>query len=439
LLTAFKNKLKFKFTREQKKAINEIFSDMRKTYPMNRILVGDVGSGKTVVALSAVLLAVENGYQAMIIAPTEILAEQHYINIVSILSGVDVKTILITSSTLKNKIKREKMLLGFESDDIKIAVGTLSLVESRIKFKNLSLIVIDEQHRFGVMQKFAALVKAQSPDVLMMSATPIPRTLSMTAYGEMNITAIKELPPGRIPVKTYSLDEQSAYKNTIEELKKGNQAYVVYPIADESDKLALKSAVQESERLSRTWFKDFKVGLLYGKMKLLEKSEIMHKFKNKEFDVLISTSIVEIGINVPNATVMIVQHADRFGLSELHQLRGRIGRSSKQSYAYLINTSKSEKALKRLSIITSMNNGFKIAEEDLKMRGPGELIGTAQCGFIKFKAGDFAKDADIIKFAKNFASKIIEDDPHLSKNENAVLKKLICKRFSDKIRFIDVG
>ncbi|OEG70718.1 hypothetical protein ATZ36_17245 [Candidatus Endomicrobiellum trichonymphae] len=439
LLTAFKNNLEFEFTKDQKKAINDIFSDMQSPYPMNRMLMGDVGCGKTVVALSAVLLAVESGYQAMIVAPTEILAEQHYLTVLNMLAGFSVKTVLATSSTLKKSSEREEMSAGFENGDIKIAIGTHSLIEDKIKFKNLSLIIVDEQQKFGVMQKFSAVGKARSPDVLMMTATPVPRSLALTVYGKMDITSIKQLPPGRTPVKTYFLDEQSAYTNTIWELKNRNQAYIVYPIIDESDKLALKSAVQESEKLSRTWFRDFKVGLLHGRMNPSEKNKIMREFKNKEFDVLISTTVVGVGIDIPDATVMIIQHAERFGLSDLHQLRGRIGRGSKQSYAYLIGDLKNETARKRFSVMTSTNDGFKIAGEDLKMRGPGELMGTLQHGFPKFKAGDLIKDVDIIEFTKSLADKIAEDDPCLSKSENAVLKRLMCRHFSDKIKLINIG
>jgi ATP-dependent DNA helicase RecG len=441
LLTAFKNNLEFEFTKDQKKAINDVFSDMQSPYPMNRMIIGDVGCGKTVVALSAVLLAVESGYQAMIVVPTEILAGQHYLTVLNMLAGLNVRTALATSFTLKKSSEREKMSAGFENGDIKIAIGTHSLIGDKIKFKNLSLIIVDEQQKFGVMQKLSATDKARSPDILMMTATPIPRSLALTLYGEMDITAIKQLPPGRTPVKTYFLDEQSAYINTIEELKNRNQAYIVYPIIDESDKNALKAAAQESEKLSQTWFRNFKVGLLHGRMKLSEKNKIMREFKNKEFDVLISTTVVGVGIDVPDATVMIIQHAERFGLSDLHQLRGRIGRGSKQSYAYIIGDLKNETARKRLSVMTSTNDGFKIAEEDLKMRGPGELMGILQHGFPKFKAGDLVKDADIIEFTKSLAAKISEEDPCFSKGENAVLKRLIYRHFSgtDKIKFINIG
>jgi ATP-dependent DNA helicase RecG len=439
LLPIFKDNLKFEFTKDQKRAITDIFSDMQSSYPMNRMLMGDVGSGKTVVALSAVLLAVENGYQTMIIVPTEILAEQHYLTISNVLSKLDVKKVLVTASTLKKKSERDNILSGLKNGEIKIAVGTHSLLEERIKFNNLALIVVDEQHRFGVMQKFTALNKAETPDILMMTATPIPRALAMTVYGEMNVSKITELPPGRIPVKTLLASQNCAYKNTIVELKNGNQAYIVYPLVDESDKLALKSAIQESKKLSQTWFKDFKVGLLHGQMKLSKKNEVMQKFKNKEYNVLVSTTVIEVGIDVPDATVMIIQHAERFGLSALHQLRGRVGRGSKQSYVYLIGNSNSESARKRLSIMESTNNGFEIAEEDLKIRGPGELMGTVQHGFPEFKAGNLVRDTDIIGFAKICADKIIKDDPALSKANNNVLKTLINKYFSNKTKLINVG
>lgn len=439
LLTPFRNQLKFEFTKAQKKAINEIFADMQRQDPMNRMLMGDVGSGKTVVALSAVLLAVENGYQSMIVAPTEILAEQHYLTISNMLEGLGVKSILATSSTLKKKSAREEILSEIENGEIKIAIGTHSLIEDRIKFKNLAFIVVDEQHRFGVMQKFAALDKADNPDILMMTATPIPRALAMTVYGEMDMTVIDELPPGRIPVKTQHLSEYMAYNLTIKELSSGGQAYIVYPLIDESDKIELKSAKGAAEELSKSVFKDFKVGLLHGKMKPDEKNSIMKSFKNKEFDVLIATTVIEVGIDVPNANVMIIQHADRFGLSALHQLRGRVGRGKKQSYCFLLGSSKGDMAKRRLKIMTATNNGFEIAEEDLKMRGPGEFMGTVQHGFPEFKAGDLIKDTDIIEFAKKSAVELVESDPKLLKPENFTLKKLIKQRFAEKIKLINVA
>jgi ATP-dependent DNA helicase RecG len=439
LLSDFKNNLNFDFTKDQKKAINNIFTDMQSTKRMNRMLMGEVGSGKTIVALSAILLAVENAYQTMIIAPTEILAEQHYLTISNILEKLNVKTALATSSTLKNKKEKELLLENLKNGQIQIVIGTHALIEDKIKFKNLSLIVVDEQHRFGVMQKFQALYKAQTPDVLMMTATPIPRALAMTIYGEIDITTIKHMPMGRIPVKTYLADEATAYSNTIKELKEGNQAYIVYPLIEESEKLMLKSAIKDFEKLSKGYFKDFKVGLLHGKMKPQEKNLVMQKFKDKEFDVLVSTTVIEVGIDVPNATVIIIQHAERFGLSALHQLRGRVGRNSKQSYAYLISSSNSENINKRLSIMTTTNDGFQVAQEDLKMRGPGELMGTIQHGFPTFKAADLTKDADIIELSKDIASSILKEDPQLLKQENLQLKNLINKHFPDKTKFINIG
>jgi ATP-dependent DNA helicase RecG len=439
LLSAFKNNLNFEFTKDQKKAINDIFFDMQSQKTMNRMLMGDVGSGKTIVALAAILLAIENGYQTMIIAPTEVLAEQHYITIFNILKGLDITIALLTSSLLKKQKEREYLLEGLNNGQIQLAIGTHSLIEDRIKFKNLSLIVIDEQHRFGVRQKFAALYKANSPDVLMMTATPIPRALAMTVYGEIDITTIKHLPNGRIPVKTFLSTEVEAYANTIKELKKGNQAYIVYPIIEESDKLALRSAIQDFEKLSKGYFKAFKIALLHGKMKPQEKNLIMKKFKSKEFDVLVSTTVIEVGIDVPDSTVIVIHNAERFGLSALHQLRGRVGRSEKQSYAYLISSSNSQNANERLSIMTSTNDGFQIAQKDLEMRGPGELMGTIQHGFPTFKAANLVTDADIIEISKDIAKNILKDDPHLLNPKNLLLKNLITKHFSSKTKFITVA
>jgi len=439
LLTPFKNKLNFEFTHAQKKAINEIFKDLRQSEPANRMIMGDVGSGKTVVALSAALLAVENGYQVMIAAPTEILAEQHYLTVSNMLEGLGVNIVLVSSSSLKKKSQRDNILTAISEGDSDIIIGTHALIEDRVQFKNLSLIIIDEQHRFGVMQKGRALSKAAAADILMMTATPIPRGLAMTVYGEIDMTVIDELPPGRIPIKTYVVSEGTAYSNAVKELKNGGQVYIVYPLIDESDKVELKSAVVEAEKLSKSVFKDFKTAVLHGKMPPAEKNDVMRRFKNKEFDILISTTVIEVGIDVPNATVMLIQHADRFGLSTLHQLRGRIGRGNKQSYCYLIGSVKGKNSRRRLSIMSQTNDGFKIAEEDLAMRGPGEFMGTAQHGFPEFKAGDIIKDADIIERSKQRAKELVETDPNLEKPENQTLKKLINKTFSAKLKLTNIA
>lgn len=439
LLTPFKNILPFDFTKAQKKAINEIFSDMMSNKMMSRMLMGDVGSGKTIVALSSILLAIENGYQTAIIVPTEILAEQHFLTFTNILQNLNVKTELVTSSTLKIKKQRERILTEIAEGKTNIIIGTHSIMEDRVKFKNISLIVIDEQHRFGVMQKVAALSKGLMPDVLMMTATPIPRGLAMTVYGEMDISVIDELPPNRTPVETFCISENLAYKNAIKEISEGGQVYIVFPLVDESDKIELKSAVQEAETLSKTVFKNIKVALLHGKMKPGQKNEIMTSFKNKEFDILISTTVIEVGIDVPNATIIIIQHADRYGLATLHQLRGRVGRGNKKSFCFLISDSKSKTSRQRLEIMTKTTDGFKIASEDLKMRGPGEFTGIKQHGFPEFKAGDIIKDIPLIENARNTAAEIIDEDPDLSLSKNAQIRNLLNNKYLDIFKITQVG
>ena len=439
LLSKFKQNLLFDFTKAQKKAINEIFNDMLSPKIMNRMLMGDVGSGKTVVALSAILLAIENGYQAAIIAPTEILAEQHFLTFGNLLKNLDIKIDLVTSSVLKKTKQKEEILNSIATGKTNIIVGTHSVMEDRVKFKNISLVVIDEQHRFGVMQKVSALAKGATPDVLMMTATPIPRGLAMTIYGEMDISIIDQLPPGRIPIETTYVTEHEAYKIVLNEIKKKNQAYIVYPLVDESDKMELKSATAEAEKLSKTVFKDFKVGLLHGKMKPKEKNEVMTNFKNKIFDILISTTVIEVGIDIPDATVMVIEHADRFGLATLHQLRGRVGRSKKQSYCVLVSDAKSKKAKQRLFIMTQTNDGFKIASQDLDMRGPGDFVGTKQHGFPEFKAGNIIKDLKIIEQAKQKASLLIAKDPELKSPDNKKVKNFINDNYLNISKIIQVG
>ena len=439
LLTPFKNRLKFDFTKAQKKAINEIFNDMTGKKAMNRMLMGDVGSGKTVVALSAILLAVENGYQTAIIAPTELLAEQHYLTFKNMLEGLNVNIELVTSSSLKSKKKQKEILPQIENGITNIIVGTHSVMQDRINFKNLSLVIIDEQHRFGVLQKATALAKGNNPDVLMMTATPIPRGLAMTIYGEMSVSVIDELPPNRTPIETYCLSENIAYMNAKEEIEKGNQIYIVYPLVDESDKSELKSATQEAQKLAKTIFQNNRVALLHGKMNPKEKNEVMMKFKNKEYDILIATTVIEVGIDVPNATMIIIQHADRYGLATLHQLRGRVGRGQKKSFCILISDAKGQTAKQRLKIMTSTCDGFKIASEDLKMRGPGEFTGTIQHGFPEFKAGDIIKDVKLIEYAKQVAVDIISKDPQLLAPENTNINFLLNNKYNQLSKIINVG
>jgi ATP-dependent DNA helicase RecG len=355
------------------------------------------------------------------------------------LEGLNVNIELVTSSSLKSKKKQKEILPQIENGITNIVVGTHSVMQDRINFKNLSLVIIDEQHRFGVLQKATALAKGNNPDVLMMTATPIPRGLAMTIYGEMSVSVIDELPPNRTPVETYCLSENIAYMNAKEEIEKGNQIYIVYPLVDESDKSELKSATQEAEKLSKTLFKNNRVALLHGKMNPKEKNEVMMKFKNKEYDILIATTVIEVGIDVPNATMIIIQHADRYGLATLHQLRGRVGRGQKKSFCILISDAKGQTAKQRLKIMTSTCDGFKIASEDLKMRGPGEFTGTIQHGFPEFKAGDIIKDVKLIEYAKQVAADIISKDPQLLAPENTNINFLLNNKYNQLSKIINVG
>jgi len=445
LLTPFKQKLGFEFTKAQKKVINEIFNDMLSEYPMNRLLIGDVGSGKTVVALSAVLLAIENNYQTAFMAPTEILAEQHYYTIKQFLSGLDVKIELLTGST-KPKHKKtviEKLAKG----EIDILIGTHALIEEKIKFRNLKLVVIDEQHKFGVTQRQKLLQKGGTSgshkqiDVLIMTATPIPRTLSLTIYGDLDISTIDELPPGRKPVKTlYMSEDYKAYEFVKNEIEKGHQAWIVFPLVEESDKLELKSAVNEAKKLKETFFSKYNVGLLHGQMPGKEKEKIMLDFRAGLYDILITTTVIEIGLDVPNATIIVIEHADRFGLATLHQLRGRVGRSKDlDSYCILLGEPKTEEAKKRIEVMLSTNDGFLIAEKDLEIRGSGEFFGTAQHGLSELKIGNILEDSDIINKTRNIAEDIIQADMYLSKPEYRNLKIELLRKYGGKFGLSQVG
>lgn len=432
LLTPFRQKLGFDFTRSQKKAINEIFSDMKDNKPMNRILIGDVGSGKTVVAVSSVLLAIENSFQAAILAPTEILAEQHYITIQNMLEGLGVRVGLLTGK-LNSKSKDKHALKSDIADGrINLIIGTHALLEEDVKFNNLGLIIIDEQHRFGVMQRARLHKKAELPDVLVMTATPIPRTLALTLYGDFDVSTINELPPGRQPIKTLYISEDKAYDSVKQEVKKGHQAYIVYPLVEESDKVELKSAVDEANNLSNTVFSDFKVGLLHGQMPAKLKEKIMIQFRNKEFDILIATTVIEVGIDIPNATMMVIQHSDRFGLATLHQLRGRVGRGQDKSFCVLLGIPKTEEAKRRIHIMISSCDGFRIAEEDLAIRGPGEFFGTAQHGMPPFKAGSIVSDIKLIEEARIAAEDILSKDPKIISREYASLRNELLRIYKGR-------
>lgn len=422
LVDKFLKKLPYELTNAQKNAINEIFNDINSGKPMQRLLQGDVGSGKTVVACTMLLAAIENGYQAAIMAPTEILAAQHFNNFISMLAPLGVNTALFTSSNSKKL--RTNLETALRNGQIDIAVGTHALIQDNIEFKNLGAVIIDEQHRFGVKQRNALKTKATIPQMLTMSATPIPRTLALTVHGDLDLTVIDELPKGRKAIKT-TLLRTSQRKKALDlirfEVSKGHQAYIVFPLIDESESISAKAATKEAENLKNGEFHDLKVGLLHGKMKPDEKDEVMKAFKNKEYDVLVSTTVVEVGVDVPNATVIVIENAERFGLSQLHQLRGRVGRNDLQSYCVLVSSSSSQDTLTRLKIMTETNDGFIIAEKDLEIRGPGEFLGLRQSGLPELNLTDLTKDIKILECARKAAFEFlkennIEDFPEIQRN-----------------------
>lgn len=423
LLTPFKNNLSFEFTNSQKKVINEIFEDMFSKHPMNRLLQGDVGSGKTVVALSAILLAIESNFQTILIVPTEILAEQHFLTISKLLKGLPVEIDLVIGKMPKKK--KESIRKRISEGITNLIIGTHAILEENIKFKKLTLVIVDEQHRFGVEQRFKIKKKSIFPeiDMLMMTATPIPRTLGLTVYGDLDISTLDELPPGRYPVKTTEMTDKEAYNLVKERIRVGEQVFIVYPLVDESEKLQLKSAIQEAKYLKETEFKDFSVGLIHGRMKPEEKDKIMSDFANKKYDILISTTVIEVGIDIPNATIIIIEHANRYGLSTLHQLRGRVGRSNKESFCILLGEANTESGKRRLGILTKTNDGFKIAEEDLSIRGPGEFFGIDQSGIPNFKIGNILTDFAIIKETKQLAGEIIQNEPILLNHMKKISKE----------------
>lgn len=436
LLTPFKNNLDYAFTKAQTRVINEIFADMQNPFPMTRLVQGDVGSGKTVVALCAMLLAAENKYQCAFMAPTEILATQHFITLKRYLKGLDVKIELLTSKTPKKE--KEKILSALLQGGLDIIIGTHSLIEDNVKFKNLKLIVIDEQHRFGVKQRAKLRAKARDIDMLSMTATPIPRTFALAFYGDLDVSTIDQLPPGRQPAHTSHLSEARALDMVREEVSKGRQAYIVYPLIDESDKLQLKAATQEFERI-KTLMPQYKVAMIHGAMKSAEKQKVMEDFLNKRTDILVATPVIEVGIDVKNATVMVIQNAERFGLASLHQLRGRVGRGSDKSYCVLVTQNTSSVSSERINAICQTNDGFKIGEKDLELRGPGEILGTRQSGELEFKAGDIIKDKDVLRWAVEDRDFLISSDPTLQKPENAPFKQRLVDLYQKYWDIIDLG
>ncbi len=468
LVKRFIASLPFTLTRAQRNALTDIYHDLSKEEPMNRLLQGDVGSGKTIVALIAMLLAVDDGFQAAIMAPTEILADQHYRNISHLLSLLKEKypehdiscSLLLGGQTKSKRAAETTRILAKESQ---IIIGTHAIFEGDIVFNKLGLVVIDEQHRFGVIQRARLIKKGEAPDCLVMSATPIPRTLSMTLYGDLDVSIINEMPKNRIPIRT-SLRGDSRlpliYKFVVDEAKKGCQSFVVFPLVEESEKLELKAATQHYEELTSTYLKDVKVGLLHGRMKWREKEEVMLKFKEKEFDVLISTTVIEVGIDIPNANIMIIHDAHHFGLSQLHQLRGRVGRGTMQAHCILVApdeiAAKSErfsgkvdylspillekfKASIRLQTLVQHLDGFKIAEMDLKLRGPGDIFGILQSGFPEFKFANIAEDIELVFQTKDEAFRIVEKDHHLVKPDNALIKSNLTHHYSQNLQYAKIA
>ncbi|MBZ0189719.1 MAG: ATP-dependent DNA helicase RecG, partial [Candidatus Obscuribacterales bacterium] len=418
--------LPFKLTGAQERVFAEIARDLASSKPLHRLVQGDVGSGKTVVALLAFMVAVENRYQGAMMAPTEILAEQHYRQFQKLVTPLGLRCGLVLGKQGVKERREVRQLL--KSGQVHIAVGTHALLEDDVEFDNLGLIIIDEQHRFGVKQRARLKAKSQSPELLTMTATPIPRTLAMTLHGDLDVSEIDELPPGRKAVVTKFVrpgQRRELFEFVLKEVAAGRQIYVVFPLIDESESLSAKAATIEFEKLKNT-YKNLRFGLMHGKLKPQEKDETMEQFREGNFDVLVSTTVIEVGVDVPNATTMIIENADRFGLAQLHQLRGRVGRGSDQSYCFLSSESKSQTTRERLSILTQTNDGFVVAEKDLEIRGPGEFLGYRQSGLPDLVLADLVNDTSILEDARNTAIAVIKHDPELEKNPR--LRELLDKR-----------
>lgn len=432
--------LPFNLTKAQERVIGEIKRDMASPHPMNRLVQGDVGCGKTMVAFSSVLIAVGNGYQAAIMAPTELLAEQHFLNIHRFAESLGIKISLLTSG-IKGK-EREAMLSGIRTGVIQIVIGTHAVIQEAVEFKSLGLAIVDEQHRFGVLQRGNIKKKGDNPHILVMTATPIPRTLAMTVYGDLDVSVIDEMPAGRSPVETRvynERDREKVYAAIKKEVEAGRQAYVVYPLVEESEKSELMDATNMAEKLKGV-FPEFRIGLLHGRMKAEEKEAVMKRFKGREIDILVATTVIEVGIDVPNATVMVIEHAERFGLSQLHQLRGRVGRGSHRSRCLLLAQYKrSEDAWKRLKVMEETTDGFRIAEVDLEIRGPGDFLGTRQSGMPDFRVGSIIRDARVMEEAKTEAFSLVEKDPDLSNPENGILREVLRERWKGRLELAGIG
>ena len=415
LIERFYGVIPFRFTGAQQRVTQDILSDLQEPTPMNRLVQGDVGSGKTVVAVVALLAAIQSGFQTAMMAPTEVLAEQHYRKLVEWFNQLNLPVELLTGST--KAAKRRQIAAQLQTGELPLLVGTHALIQDSVEFQRLGLVVIDEQHRFGVQQRARLQQKGQHPHVLTMTATPIPRTLALTLHGDLDVSQIDELPPGRQAIQTTVLaprDRTAAYDLIRREVAQGRQIYVVLPLVEESEKLDLRSAIDEHRHLQETIFPDFKVGLLHGRMSSAEKDEVINQFRRAELNVLVSTTVIEVGVDIPNSTVMLIEHAERFGLAQLHQLRGRVGRGSHQSFCLLMNSSKAETARQRLSVLEQSQDGFFISEMDMRFRGPGEVLGTRQSGLPDFALASLVNDQDCLELARKAAESIIEADPALT-------------------------
>ncbi|WP_218079999.1 ATP-dependent DNA helicase RecG [Anthocerotibacter panamensis] len=414
LIEQFYHMLPFQLTRAQQRVIAEVLDDLSAPKPMNRLVQGDVGSGKTVVAVAAILAALQSGYQAAFMAPTEVLAEQHYRKLVAWFALMHQPVELLTGSTRSGP--RREMLRQLATGELSVLVGTHALIQQTVQFYNLGLVVIDEQHRFGVGQRAQLQHKGRNPDLLTMTATPIPRTLALTLYGDLDVSEIDELPPGRQPIQTTILTPQQraqAYQFCAREIAQGRQVYVVLPLVEESEKVDLRSALEEHHRLQHEVFPQLRVGLLHGKMKSAEKDLVLTQFRQHQLDILVSTTVIEVGVDVPNATVMLIEHAERFGLAQLHQLRGRVGRGAAQSYCLLMHYTQSEAAQQRLQVLVNFQDGFAIAEMDLRLRGPGAVLGTRQSGLPDLALSSLSTDQQTLTLARQEAQHLLQRDPAL--------------------------
>jgi len=432
--------LNFTLTNAQINVLKEIRSDLARRNPMNRLIQGDVGSGKTIVAVLAAAIVISHGSQVAIMAPTEILAEQHYSSFLQFCKPVNIKIALLTGN--QKKVDKEKVYSELESGEIKLVVGTHALIQEGVVFQDLGMIIVDEQHRFGVEQRKALIDKGYSPEVLALTATPIPRTLAFTIHGDMHISIIDELPKNRLPIIT-KVVEPDRMDQVYDFMKKGmdagQQCFVIYPIIEESEKMDCKASDTGFKNLSEKVFLDYKVGYIHGKMKKETRDKQMAAMANNEIQCLVATTVVEVGIDIPNATVMVIENADRFGLTQLHQLRGRIGRGNSQSYCVLVKNNKSAEAKHRLKVMEATSNGFKISDEDLKLRGPGEFFGTRQHGYIKSKIANFVEDGPIIRQTRKRAFEMVEYDPKLQLDKHQNIRKQFKENYRHMLEFVNIS